>query len=141
MEAFASPFNSKDVISMNQAAKIVSDALLGLDFKNVVVNGKCYTVFPPTIHRLAGAGMYLSEFGDEQELRDVIRSINNSDKLAHALSWLIQDDDNLFDELSQGTFDELVEAVCQAYSLISVESFTKLSVLAKNVRNLIANQK
>ncbi len=126
---------------MNQAAKIVSASIVGADFVNVMVNNKFYSIFPPTIHKLAGAGMYLSELGDEQSLKDMIKSINRSDNLAHALSWLIQDDDSLFEELSQGTFDELVNAINEAYSQISVENFMKLSTLAKNVVRLIANPK
>lgn len=126
---------------MDKGSKIVSASIIGEDFINVMVNGKCYTVFPPTIHKLAGAGMYLSDFGDEQSVRDVIKSVNNPNSLAHALSWLVKDDDSLFEELSQGTFDELVDAIDEAYSLISVESFAKLSTLAKNVSRLIANQK
>ncbi len=126
---------------MNKGAQIVSASIIGADFVNVTVSGKCYTVFPPTVHKLAGAGMFLSDFGDEQTVRDVIKSINDSEKLAHAFSWLVQGNDRLFDELSHGTFDELVDAVSEAYSLISVENFTKLSVLAKNVASLIAKQK
>lgn len=126
---------------MDKGSKIVSASIIGADFINVMVNGKCYTVFPPTIHKLAGAGMYLSDFGDEQSVRDVIKSVNNPNSLAHALSWLLIDNDSLFEELSQGTFDELVDAIDEAYSLISVESFAKLSTLAKNVSKLIANQK
>lgn len=126
---------------MNNGSKIVSASIIGANFVNVMVNSKCYSVFPPTVHRLAGAGLYLSDFGDEQDLREIIKSINDAHKLAHALSWLINDDDSLFEELSHGTFDELVNAVCEAYSLISVESFTKLSALARNVSSLIAKQK
>lgn len=126
---------------MSNGSKVVSASIIGADFVNVMVNNKVYSIFPPTIHKLAGAGLYLSDFGDEQTFRDVIKSINNSDKLAHTLSWLIKGDNSLVNELEQGTFDELVDAVSQAYSLISVENFTKLSALAKNVRNLIANQK
>lgn len=126
---------------MDKGSKIVSASLIGADFINVSVGGKVYSVFPLTVHKLAGAGMYLSDFGDEQSVKDVIGSINSSDKLAHALSWLVNGDDSLFEELSQGTFDELVDAISEAYSLISVENFTKLSTLAKNVARLIANQK
>lgn len=126
---------------MSNGSKVVSASIIGADLVNVMVNNKVYSIFPPTIHKLAGAGLYLSDFGDEQTFRDVIKSINNSDKLAHALSWLIKGDDSLFEELERGTFDELVDAVSQAYSLISVENFTKLSALAKNVAMLIANQK
>lgn len=126
---------------MSNGSKVVSASIIGADFVNVMVNNKVYSIFPPTIHKLAGAGLYLSDFGDEQTFRDVIKSINNSDKLAHTLSWLIKGDNSLVNELERGTFDELVDAVSQAYSLISVENFTKLSALAKNVAMLIANQK
>ncbi|HJF99875.1 MAG TPA: hypothetical protein K8V61_11390 [Bacteroides clarus] len=126
---------------MNKGAQIVSASIIGADFVNVMVNGRCYTVFPPTVHKLAGAGMFLSDFGDEQTVRDVISSINDSEKLAHAFSWLVQGNDGLFDELSHGTFDELVDAIDTAYSLISVENFTRLSTLVKNVASLIAKQR
>ena len=126
---------------MNKGAQIVSASIIGADFVNVMVNGRCYTGFPPTVHKLAGAGMFLSDFGDEQTVRDVISSINDSEKLAHAFSWLVQGNDGLFDELSHGTFDELVNAIDMAYSLISVENFTRLSTLAKNVASLIAKQR
>lgn len=126
---------------MNEAAKIVSASIVGTDVTSAVVNGKAYAIHPPTIHKLAGAGVYLSEFGDEETLGDVIKSINSSDNLAHALSWLINGDDSLFNELAEGTFDELVEAVSGAYSLVSLENFMKLSTLAKNVSGLIAKQK
>ena len=78
---------------MNKGAQIVSASIIGADFVNVMVNGRCYTVFPPTVHKLAGAGMFLSDFGDEQTVRDVISSINDSEKLAHAFSWLVQGND------------------------------------------------
>ena len=41
------PFNLN--VMNNQAAKTVSDALLGLDFKNVGIGGIVYTIKPPTI--------------------------------------------------------------------------------------------
>lgn len=126
---------------MSNGSKVVSASIIGADFVNVMVNNKVYSIFPPTIHKLAGAGLYLSDFGNEENVRDILISINNADKLAHALSWLIKGDNSLVNELEQGTFDELVDAVSQAYSLISVENFTKLSALAKNVAMLIANQK
>lgn len=126
---------------MNKGAKIVSASIVGADYITVLVNDNPYTVYPPTIYKLAGAGLYISDFGDEQNVRDVIGSINDSDKLSHAFSWLVNGDDSLFEELLQGTFDELVDAVSAAYSLISVENFMKLSTLAKNVAKLIANQK
>ena len=64
------------------------------------------------------------------------------DNAAHALSWFIKRERYLlFDELLKGTFNEIVEGLEIAFSLISAENFYKLSILAKNVQNLTAKQK
>lgn len=124
-----------------KAAKIVNGAILGMDYKTVTVNGKVYVIYPPTIKKLAGAGYYLSNINDGVTLKDVISSLGDMEMAAHALSWLIQGDDSLFDEFINGTFEEVVDALETAYSLISTQSFLKLSGLAKNVVNLTAKQK
>ena len=124
-----------------KGSKLVSDAIIGDDYKVVVVKGKSYKVDSPTIYKLAGAGKYLSDFGEEQTLGDIFRSINDSKKLAYALSFLINGDESLVEELMQGRFDELVEALGEAYSLISVQNFMMLSSLAKNVGRMIAKSK
>lgn len=123
------------------ATKIVSSAILGMDFKVVIVNGKSYVITPPTIKKIAGAAYWLSDIKDGNSIRELLASINNIDFLAHALSWFIQGNDNLYEELSQGTFDEIVDGLDTAYSLLSVKNFLKLSVLAKNVANLTAKQR
>ena len=124
-----------------KAAKIVNGAILGMDYKTVTVNGKVYVIYPPTIKKLAGAGYYLSNINDGVTLKDVISSLGDMEMAAHALLWLIQGDDSLFDEFINGTFEEIVDALETAYSLISTQSFLKLSGLAKNVVNLTAKQK
>ena len=121
--------------------KIISEAIIGDDYRVVVVGEKSYKVDSPTIYKLAGAGKYLSDFGDEQTLGDIFKSINDSKKLACALSFLIKGDESLAEELSNGRFDELVEALGEAYSLISVQNFMMLSSLAKNVGRMIAKSK
>ena len=45
---------------MNQAAKIVSDSLLGLDFKNVEIGGIVYTIKPPIIKIICRAIRHFS---------------------------------------------------------------------------------
>lgn len=120
--------------------RLISGAIVG-DFSVVVVNGKAYNISAPTIYKLAGAGKYLSDFGDERTVGDVLKSINDSKKLAYALSWLVKGDESLAEEFMQGTFDELVEALGEAYSLISVQNFMMLSSLAKNVGGMIAKSK
>ena len=71
----------------------------------------------------------------------VLGMMKDMGNAAHALSYLINGDDSLFDELSHGTVEEVVNALKEGLSLISVENFMTLSVSARNVANLIAKQK
>lgn len=123
------------------AAKIVNSSIIGSDFKTIVVNNKSYIISPPTIHRIAGAGYYFANFHECNTLHDILVSLKDMDNAAHALSWFIKGNDSLFDELLKGTFNEIVEGLEIAFSLISAENFYKLSILAKNVQNLTAKQK
>lgn len=123
------------------AAKIVSSAILGMDFKVVIVNGKSYIVTPPTIKKIAGAAYWLSDVKDGKDMRELLASINNVEPLAHALSWFIQGNDILFEELSNGTLDEVIDGLESAYSLLSTKNFLRLSILAKNVARLAAKQR
>lgn len=123
------------------AAKIVSSAILGMDFRVVIVNGKSYIVTPPTIKKIAGAAYWLSDVKDGKNIKELLVSINNVEPLAHALSWFIQGNDSLFEELSNGTLDEVIDGLESAYSLLSTKNFLRLSVLAKNVAGLTAKQR
>ena len=123
------------------AAKIVSSAILGMDFKVVIVNGKSYIVTPPTIKKIAVAAYWLSDVKDGKNIKELLASINNVEPLAHALSWFIQGNDSLFEELSNGTLNEVIDGLESAYSLLSTKNFLRLSVLAKNVASLTAKQR
>lgn len=123
------------------AAKIVSSAILGMDFKVVIVNGKSYIVTPPTIKKIAGAAYWLSDVKDGKNIKELLASINNVEPLAHALSWFIQGNDSLFEELSNGSLNEVIDGLESAYSLLSTKNFLRLSVLAKNVASLTAKQR
>ncbi len=123
---------------MSIGSKLVTDAIIGEDSKTVIVNDKVYFVPSPTIYRLAGAGKYLSDFGGENNIEDALKGLKNSEDLCKALSWFICGSAKLSKTLSHGTFEEIVNALVVSYSMISVENFTKLSVLAKNVAELIA---
>lgn len=128
-------------LSMEQnAAKVVSSAILGMDFRIVIVAGRSYIVVPPTIKKLAGAGYWLSDITGDT-IKEVLLSKGNPEAFAHALSYIIQGDDSLFEELSNGTDIEIKNALGEAYSLVSVENFTGLLGLAKNVASLIAKPK
>lgn len=123
------------------ASKIINAAVLGKDFETVFVNGKVYVIYPPTIHKIAGAGYYLCDLKEAVTVMDMLRSLKDVEIASRALSWLIQGDENLCEELSAGTFDEVVEALATGLSMVSAENFYKLSVLAKNVALLTAKQK
>lgn len=124
---------------MSKASKLVSDAIIGNDYKIVVVDGKSYKILPPTIKKMAGAGQYLSDLKDGDTISDILESVNDIGKLAHALSWFVDGSDRLAGEFEKATIEEVIDALGVAYSLISVENFTKLSILVRNVSKLIAN--
>lgn len=124
-----------------EGAKLISEAISGRDFATVIVNGKSYRVDSPTIFKLSGASSYLSMFGDEKTVADIFRSVGDSRKLACALSWMIAGNESLADELSYGTFDEIVNALCESFELISIQNFMMLSSLAKNVGRMIAKHR
>ena len=124
---------------MEAASKLVSSSILGLDFKVVIINSKSYVITPPNIKRIAGAGYYLSGMNGDS-IKETLLSCS-SENLAHALSFLVKGDDSLYEELTAGTFDELVNALTDGYSLIDTTDFLKLSALMRNVAKLIAKPK
>lgn len=123
---------------MNTGAKIISESIIGMDFRTVIVGGKSYTVYPPTIHKLAGAISHLSNIQDAESLREVLLSLGDSTAYSKALSWLITGDESLNEELSQGTLDEVVDALDETLSMIDSKVFLKAVSLAKNVSLLAA---
>lgn len=123
---------------MNTGAKIISESIIGMDFRTVIVGGKSYTVYPPTIHKLSGAISHLSNIQDAESLRDVLLSLGDSEAYSKALSWLIAGDESLNEELSQGTLDEVVDALDETLSMIDSKVFLKAVSLARNVSLLAA---
>ena len=121
------------------AAKLVTGSLLGFDGEAVVINDIVYIINPPTIAKIAGASYFLSGFSEVSTIDDALKSMGNIDDASKALSWFIQGDESLSVELSKGTFDEVLNGLETAYSLISAENFIRLSTLAKNVARLTAN--
>lgn len=119
-------------------AKIVASAVLGLDGATIVVNDKAYYVAPPTIKKIAGAGVCFSQYGNEETIGEYLRNIKDITSLSRALSWFVQGDGSLEEEFSQGTLDELVAGIEVAVSMIKVENFLRLSALTRSVLNVIA---
>lgn len=123
------------------AARLVTAALLGMDAETITVNGREYTIQPPTIKRICGAGYYLSDFGNEEVLNDIVRKMQHMEDLCKALSWLIQGDEDLSDELMEGTLTEIIGGIDVTIRLMDVRNFTKLSNLARNVKRTVAKQR
>lgn len=126
---------------MNEAAKIVNASLIGKDYNTVFINDKAYTITPPTIKKIAGAGYYLADLSNKGTVYDMLMSFKDIEKAAYALSWFINGNEKLAKALMKGTFDEVVNALAVALTMISTENFYRLSVLAKNVAELTANPK
>ena len=78
---------------MGNAAKIVSSAILGLDCKAVVINSKVYVIMPPTIKKIAGAGLCLSNINGKT-IKDIVM-LADMEAASRALSYFIQGDDLL----------------------------------------------
>lgn len=126
---------------MENGAKLVADALLGLDSKEIKVADKIYTIKPPTIKRIVGAGRYLADFGDEKEVSDIVQEMGVMDNVAKALSWFIKGDESIAEELAEGTLAEVMSGIEVALQLIDVRNFTMLSTLSRNVKKMIAKQR
>lgn len=126
---------------MNKGARIISESIIGSDFRTVFVAGKVYTVYPPTIHKLAGAISYLSGVQEADNLKDVLLSLGKSEAYSKALSWLIAGNESLSEELAKGTYEENVNALDEALSMIDSKVFLKAASLAKNVSLLAAKPK
>lgn len=125
----------------NNAAKVVSAAILGLDGETVVIAGHAYHILPPTIKKIAQAAYHLSDMGDAETLKGLFVSIGRPEPLCRALSCMIKGDESLCEQIMEGTMEEVAEALEVAYSLASVENFWKLSALARNVASLTAKQR
>lgn len=107
----------------------------------VSIAGKEYTIPAPTIHRLAGAARWLSEVEGGTDFNAVIEQMKNVSAACKALSWFINDDESLTDELMQGTLHEVCLALNEAIKLLSVQDFLMLSTSARSVARLTANPK
>ena len=54
---------------MNKGAKVISQSIIGNDFRTIIVNKKGYTIYPPTIHSLSNAISYLCDVREGETLR------------------------------------------------------------------------
>lgn len=126
---------------MNEGARMVASAIVGLDYRIIIVNDKSYIIHPPTIAKIAGATYWLCEAGDGKTLREILVSLSKSENLTKALSWFIQGNEDLSEELTKGKLDEIVNGIEAAFSMIEAQNFMKLSALQKSASLLVAKPK
>lgn len=128
---------------MSKASKLVSNAIIGNDYIIVYVNGKAYTLQPPTIKRLAGAISCISDVNmdDKETLKEMLLSAKDCMAYAKALSWFIHGDLSLADDLSMGTFEEVVDALSSVFDMVGVSPFLKAASLTRNASLLAASPK
>lgn len=124
-----------------EGARMTAGAVLGLDSRLVKVNGVEYTIPSPTIARLAGACYWLCDIQEANTLRDVIGGMAQLENLARCLSWFIQGDDTLAEELAKAQLSEVMDAIEVAFTLIDVANFIKLSALQRSAATLIVKPK
>ena len=128
---------------MSKASKLVSESIIGGDYILVYVNGKAYPVGPPTIKKLAGAISCISEldFTEGGTIKEMLLSAKDCKAYAQALSWLVKGDNSLAEELCEGTFEEVVNALSSAIDLVSIDPFLKAVSLTKSASLLAASPK
>lgn len=134
------PFN---LFYMEHAARLVTDAIIGNDFKTIVVNNNPYTIYPPTINKMSGAISCLSVLNipESGTFKEMLMLCKDMGAFSKALSWVIKGDDSLSDELSQGTHEEVVDGLNVAFSLIPAKVFRTAVNLMKSASLLAARPK
>lgn len=124
---------------MSKASRLVSSAVLLEDSANVTIAGKEYNIPAPTIHRIAGAAKWLADVEGGTDFEAFIGQMKNITSACKALSYFINDNEDLADELMQGTLHEVCVALASAIKLLSVQDFSILSTSARSVARLAAN--
>ena len=127
---------------MNQAAKIVSDVLLGLDFKNVEIGGMIYTIKPPTIKVICRAIRHFSNIGmTGDNIMEAIKELPEAtEDMLEGISCFSCGSEDLAKALENGTFEEIKEALEACFSMMDISAFQCVSSM-KNVSMLAAKPK
>ena len=127
---------------MNQASKIVSDALLGMDFKNVEIGGVVYTIKPPTIKVICCAIHHFSNVGMEGDnIVEAIKVLPEViEDMLKGISCFICGSEELAENLENGTFEEIRNALEVCFSMMDISAFQCVSSM-RNVSMLAARPK
>lgn len=138
----------------NIAAKEITDALLGVDFRTIFLGGKAYTIYPPTFKILARGLREWSNLKFNEENQTALKVISqipkNSDSMLKGIAFFIIGDIKfyrwkawlLFRKLKKGTPTptpkETSEAIDNIVGLIQARDFFESAALLKNVVKTMA---
>lgn len=125
---------------MNKGAVLVSESLLGLDFRVFLLDGEPYRVSPPTIRTICRA---IREFGHIElpENASIIEAILCMPDLAQRLTaglGCFFDDPQAREKLADCTGPQLFAIAQDIAALISPNDFFACAALARNVAEMAA---
>ncbi len=138
---------------MNEAAKLVSDSLIGNNYKTISIANKTYKINPPSIKVICRG---ISEWADvdfnheEQNTFSVIAQIpNNASSILRGISSFIVGDVRfahyksirLYKRLGHATPHEISIATALIIEMIGAQDFFDCAVLLKSVVKMAANPK
>ena len=105
---------------MNQAAKTVSNALLGLDFMNVEIGGMVYTIKPLTIKIICRAIHHFSNIGmTGDNVMEAIKELPEiTGDMMKGISCFICGQPGTGENWSNGTFEEVRNALEVCFSMM-----------------------
>lgn len=126
---------------MNKAAKLVSESILGNDFKTIVMGGRAYQVKAPTIATICKAITYLSCITDVNKGLSIDNLKKDFENMLRGVSVFVSGDPDRWEEFSECTPAELSEAMKTIMSLISSKDFFVCAALAANAAQMAAKQK
>jgi hypothetical protein len=116
----------------------------GMTAQAVTVGDKEYALHLPSIVSIQKVAEYLAEMVvpemNNKTLDEAVRMMTNSKMMARCVSFIIQGDETLTEELESGSVDELQEVII-LYHQMTIRSMMTLKALAHNIGKLIGKQK
>lgn len=116
----------------------------GMTAQAVTVGDKEYALHLPSIVSIQKVAEYLAEMVvpemNNKTLDEAVRMMTNSKMMARCVSFIIQGDETLTEELESGSVDELQEVII-LYHQMTIRSMMTLKAQAHNIGKLIGKQK
>lgn len=120
----------------------MADAVLGEDFKVVVLGGKAYKISPPTIATICKGIQYLSLIDKTTSGKEDLEKVRNElENILKGLSVFVLGSADRYEEIEGATLHELREALETVVKFISAEDFFVCAALAESVARMAATPK